>query len=144
MHHQIELIDLNDHEQLRACFTVFTFLRPHLSETQFIHAVQIQAEEGFQIAVIKHNDEVLAATGFRFQHFLYAGKVLYVDDLITHPAKKKSGLASTLIAWLNEKAKTEDCSELHLDSGYQRNDAHRLYLKSGFDLTSHHFSKKVT
>jgi hypothetical protein len=32
------------------------------------------------------------------------------------------------------------CGELHLDSGVQRFGAHRVYLKNGFDITSHHFA----
>ena len=35
--------------------------------------------------------------------------------------------------------KEKECKQVHLNSGCQRNDAHRLYLNKGFDLVSLHF-----
>lgn len=71
------------------------------------------------------------------------GKVLYLDDLITDPEKKKNGYGGNLIKWIEKVAVESGCDEIHLDSGYGRNDAHRLYLKCGFHLASHHLSKRL-
>jgi hypothetical protein len=40
-------------------------------------------------------------------------------------------------------AKEKGLKTVALDSGYQRLDAHRLYLNKGFTLNAHHFSKNV-
>jgi GNAT superfamily N-acetyltransferase len=143
MHHTVELIDLNNVEEIRQCFPVIHFLRPHLTEESFVAAVQTQRNEGYQIAAIRLDGQVVAAAGYRLQHFLYSGKILYVDDLITLPEKKKMGLATSLMAWLEQTAREQGCDELHLDSGYQRNDAHRLYLNCGLIMNCHHFAKKL-
>lgn len=139
----VKIIDLENSQELTRCFRVFKSLRPHLDQVEFIRRVQLQAGESYQIAVIEIEQEVVAAIGYRVQHFLAWGKVLYLDDLITDPEKKKAGYASTLLQWLSGQAKILLCDEVHLDTGYQRHDAHRLYLKHGFDLHCHHLAKKL-
>jgi len=42
---------------------------------------------------------------------------------------KRHGHGNTLVQWLIDLAKEKHCDEMHLDSGPQRHDAHRLYLK---------------
>lgn len=44
-----------------------------------------------------------------------------------------------LFEWLVKEAKAQHCQELHLDSGVQRFDAHRFYLKNQMMIRSHHF-----
>lgn len=69
--------------------------------------------------------------------------MLYIDDLVTHPEKKKMGIGGALLDWLIEQGRQLDCDEVHLDSGFQRHDAHRLYLNKGFELNCHHLAKKL-
>jgi GNAT superfamily N-acetyltransferase len=140
---QIRILDTKNNIDIRRCLRVFAYLRPHLDETEFIKRVQAQAAEGYTIAYIESGENVVAAAGYRVLNFLAWGKVLYLDDLITDPEKKKAGYGSALLEWVAQKGKELGCDELHLDTGYQRHDAHRLYLKNGLDLSCHHLSKKL-
>lgn len=142
MDYQIQRLDINDSRALARCFGVFTHLRPHLSEARFVEQVRAQAAEGYAIAYIKAGDEVVAASGYRVATFLAWGKALYIDDLITRPERKRAGLGGALLDWLLEEAKLLGCDAVHLDTGHQRHDAHRLYLNKGFVLSSHHMSRK--
>ena len=78
--------------------------------------------------------------GFRFLEFLAWGKVLYIDDLITNSEVRKNGHGGKLLKWIIEQAKQMNCDQVHLDSGPQRHDAHRLYLNHGFKIIGHHFA----
>jgi GNAT superfamily N-acetyltransferase len=140
---KIQVLDTKSKIDIQRCFRVFAHLRPHLDEAEFTRRVQIQAAEGYSIAYIESDEEVVAAAGYRVQNFLAWGKVLYLDNLITDPAKKKAGYGSALLDWIALKGKELGCDALHLDTGYQRHDAHRLYLKHGWNLSSHHLSKKL-
>ena len=71
------------------------------------------------------------------------GKILYLDDLITDPNKLKRGYAGALLDWLEEVGKQNGCDELHLDTGPQRLDAHRLYHKKAWQISSYHMSKAL-
>ena len=129
--------------EISACFPVMKFLRPHLEAATFVATVRRQTTQGYQLVFIRNADAVVSAAGFRILEFLAWGKVLYVDDLITDPAHRGRGLGSTLLDWLLNQARAQHCAELHLDSGYLRHAAHRLYLNQGLELSCHHFSLKL-
>ena len=95
-------------------------------------------------AFLEGESQAVAVAGFRLMTLLYAGRTLYLDDLSTRAAYRGRGLGRALLAWVEAEARRLGCEELHLDSGVQRFPAHRLYLNSGFDIRSHHFSKALT
>ena len=131
-------------QQIKLCFKVMQQLRPHfIDEHTFVEQVQRQIAEGYQLAYLEEDRVVKACTGFRFLEFLAWGKVLYIDDLITDSATRRNGYASKLLSWVIEQAKQAKCNQVHLDSGPQRHDAHRLYLNHGFKLNCHHFALEV-
>lgn len=138
----IKTLSHGDTQQLQACFRVFSYLRPHLNESAFLSQVGKQQTEGYKIAYVEKNGRVVAASGYRIAHFLAWGRVLYVDDLVTDPEETCQGFGGAILNWLIEQAKHAGCDEIHLDTGYQRHDAHRLYLNKGFRLASHHMSLK--
>jgi GNAT superfamily N-acetyltransferase len=123
-----------------ACFEAFHALRPHLERDTFLGRVKAQQRQGYQILAVKAGDRFPAAAGFRFGDFLAWGRVLYIDDLTTVPGCRRSGHATQLLEWLIRHAREQGCDAVHLDTGYARHDAHRLYLKLGFKMTSHHLA----
>lgn len=128
-------------EEIQSCYKVLLQLRPHLtSEEAFIAQAQRQVAEGYKLAYSQENNHVTAVAGFRFLEFLAWGKVLYIDDLITDSETRRSGHGGKLLKWVIKQAKNENCDQVHLDSGPQRHDAHRLYLNHGFKIIGHHFA----
>lgn len=140
MDHQIKQLNAEDSQALEAAYEVFSALRPHLTKAQFIAQVQTQVAEGYRIAFIEEDKKVVAVAGFRVATFLAWGRVLYIDDLATHPEKKRTGYGGALLDWLLKEGRRLECAAVHLDTGYARHDAHRLYLNKGFVLSSHHMS----
>jgi GNAT superfamily N-acetyltransferase len=142
--YQVQTLDPRDRVQAGRCFRVFSSLRPHLTEEQFVQRLLVQAEEHYAVVYIELDGEVGAAAGYRLANFLAWGKVLYIDDLVTDPGKTNRGMGGALLDWLLAEAKAKKCDEVHLDTGYQRHDAHRLYLNKGFVLRCHHLSRRLT
>jgi len=137
----INIQQVSTTEQIQSCYTVMRQLRPHLIEEQaFIEQVQRQLAEGYKLVCWQEEGKVMALIGFRFLEFLAWGKVLYIDDLITDSETRKNGYGGKLLKWAIEQAKKENCDQVHLDSGPQRHDAHRLYLNHGFKIIGYHFA----
>ena len=127
--------------QIRRCFPVMAELRPHVVEQEFVERVLRQRREGgYQLAFVEESGAVRAVAGFRIAEFLAWGRILYVDDLVTTSAERSHGHGKALFDWLVAHAKAKDCAQLHLDSGVQRFDAHRFYLRHRMSISSHHFS----
>lgn len=126
--------------QWRDCHSLFLHLRPHLDEATFLAQVARQAVQGFRMVAVEREGAKLGAAGFRCVEHLAWGRVLYIDDLITDPVQTRKGVAGALLDWLIAHARDVGCDQLHLDTGYQRTAAHRLYLRKGLQLHCHHLA----
>lgn len=134
---QIQLADTD--EAIAACYPVMRELRPHLDEQDFVQRIRRQGEQGYQLAFSTENETPVAAAGFRLGENLAWGRFLYVDDLVTLPAQRSRGHGKALLDWLKDHATEQGCSQLHLDSGMQRKEAHRFYQREGLEASSLHF-----
>ncbi len=137
-----EILLAKTYDQIRSCHRVMCQLRPHLeNQEKFIEQVQRQIQEGYHLAYLQDQQGIVqAVAGFRFLEFLAWGKVLYIDDLITDIALRMNGYGNTLLKWVIQQAKKAQCDQVHLDSGPQRHEAHRLYLNNRFKIIGHHFA----
>ena len=140
----MEIKLLSSDEELAESFPVMQTLRPHLIEEGYVSKIRRQQEQGYQLAALLDDEnDISALAGYRVAEFMAWGKVIYLDDLITDPAKLKRGYAGALLDWLEEEGKRQDCEQLHLDTGPQRLDAHRLYHKKNWQISSYHMSKNL-
>ena len=87
--------------------------------------------------------DAVAVIGFRVSTNLAWGRYVYVDDLSTTPGARRRGHARQLLEWVHTEAARLGCTQVHLDSGVgpTRQDAHRLYLNTGYAITAHHFTR---
>lgn len=129
--------------EIEACFPAFSALRPKLERSQFLPQVRRQQNQDYQIVALWQDGIVKSAAGFRHAEYLAWGKVIYIDDLTTLPGETGQGLAAQLLDWLIARAQADGCQGVHLDTGYERHIAHRLYLRKGFLLQCHHMSLDI-
>ncbi|MEZ0485907.1 GNAT family N-acetyltransferase [Fibrella aquatica] len=134
---------------LRRCLPALLALRPHLTEdTALILLHEQLANDRFSVAFVDLDDDS-AAPGvitYRQMTMLVSGKTIYIDDLSTLPEARGKGYAGALVDFVIEQARQMGFETVSLDSGQNptRYDAHRLYLNKRFNITSHHFSLKLT
>jgi GNAT superfamily N-acetyltransferase len=122
---------------------VLHVLRSHLERAEIPNLIDAQRSEGYRVVAWFSGGVAVAAAGFRVSHNLALGRNLYVDDLVTHPDARRAGHGRALLEWLVAEARRLGCSSIHLDSATHRHAAHRLYLGSGYDITSFHFGHTV-
>ncbi|MEI9812102.1 MAG: GNAT family N-acetyltransferase [Acidobacteriota bacterium] len=119
--------------EAEACWAAFHELRPHLtSAREFVERWRVQVGEGYRVICVMDGETVASAAGYRFLHTTAWGWILYIDDLVTVPAARGRGYGSLLLRHLQEEARRLGCDAVHLDTGYQRHAAHRVYLENGF------------
>jgi GNAT superfamily N-acetyltransferase len=128
---------------VQACFPVMSQLRPHLHAEEFLERVRRQERQGYRLlaglVAGRGGERVVAVAGFRPVEMLAWGPSIYVDDLITDAEERSRGHGEAMLDWLIDHARARGCTELHLDSGVQRFDAHRFYLAMRMKISSHHF-----
>ena len=130
-------------EDILECWDVIFVLRPHLIKEEFVSTVKEMFTEGYHLAYIEENGKALSAVGFRYLQYLYNGKHIYIDDLVSLPETRGKGYAGMLLEYVADIARSKGYKCVTLDSGHQRYTAHRLYLNKGYNIVAHHFVKNI-
>lgn len=138
-----EITQARTDEQVMACFELLKLLRPHLNVKDFVEKIREQEEEGYHLIYIGDDEGVKSVAGYRMGRFLAWGKILMVDDLITLPEARGIGFGTHLLKWLKGEAKKNGCEGIHLDTGIDQGDSHRLYLNLGMKIDCLHLSMKL-
>jgi GNAT superfamily N-acetyltransferase len=130
-------------EDLMKCIEVIQALRPHLTLERFLSLIIEMKKETYRLIFIEEDGKAVSACGFRYMTTLFEGKFIYIDDLSTLPEGRGKGYAGALFDFVVDLAKSEGLPAVHLDSGHQRFDAHRLYLNKGMKIVFHHFRLEI-
>ena len=130
-------------EEIVSTFEVMRQLRTHLDEAEYPETIRRLQRSGYRIAAVLNRGRVRCVAGFRIQEYLYSGRHLYVDDLITAEDARSEGHGQRMLGWLAYIAQEESCESLQLDSGVQRHEAHKFYFREGMKISSYHFSKSL-
>jgi len=130
-------------EDIAACHGVMRELRPHLDAKAFFTRVRRQQQSGYQLAMLEAAGRVVCVAGYRLGENLAWGRFLYVDDLVTLADARSVGHGRRMLDWLRGQARQAGCQQLHMDSGVQRREAHRFYLREGLCHTSLHFAQSL-
>lgn len=120
-------------------------LRPHLTPASFASVYAEGHPQGLRFtAVYTEDGRCVGVAGWRLVATTFAGRKLYVDDLVTTSGARSSGYGRVLLSELARRAREAGCSAIDLDSGVQRRDAHRFYHREGLTITAHHFARDLT
>jgi GNAT superfamily N-acetyltransferase len=134
------VLKITTDEQIVAVHEVMHQLRPNISRNEFLATVaRMRQTDGYQLAAVYDEGAVRAVAGYRVIEMLWCGKILYVDDLNTDERYRSKGYGKALLDWLKNEARAQGCGQLHLDSGVQREQAHRFYFREGLTITAYHF-----
>jgi GNAT superfamily N-acetyltransferase len=126
-------------EEIRRCFPVMKQLREKLTAEEFLESVAEQEREGYKLAFLESDGQIVAVAGFRVYHMLATGKTVYVDDLVTDAHSRSQGFGEALLKWLIELSRDQRCETFSLDSGTHRRRAHRFYFAQGMHIANYHF-----
>lgn len=98
---------------------------------------------GARMTLAVCEDAVLGLAVWRWHENTFDGIKFYVDDLVTDSTTRSQGVGKSLIARLETEARRHGADNLVLDSGCQRQQAHRFYFREGFVITSFNFKKQL-
>lgn len=103
-----------------------------------------QADSKKQWAVARNQEGILGAISMRVLEPLWNNTpILHIEELIVLSESQRQGIGSKFIRFAENFAKEKCCSQLELDCGLLRRDAHLFYLKHGFQEVSKYFSKRI-
>ena len=98
---------------------------------------------GARMCVAAEGDAVRGVAVYRIVENTFEGLHLYVDDLVTDERQRSKGVGRALMEHLQKLARAAGCEAYTLDSGTQRQQAHKFYFREGMVVTSFHFRKPL-
>jgi GNAT superfamily N-acetyltransferase len=139
-----DIRDAATDEEIASTWPVMQQLRPHHTAESYADAVRRMMDSStYRVASVSDDGVVRGVAGYRYMEMLYCGRILYVDDLSVDEQARSKGYGTALINWLIEQARENGCAEIHLDSGVQREQAHKFYFREAFTINAYHFRRAV-
>lgn len=133
-------IKIASDDEIKYCYKIMHQVREDLSKEDFLAVINAQIENGYKLAYVLDNNQIICVAGFTISHKLAWGKHIYIDDFLTDKSVKTTDAGKALLDFIKIYAKQQECTSIHLDSSVDRHDAHKFYLSQDLKIDSHHFS----
>jgi len=122
----------DDVDALLACFPVIRQLRPSLHNADdWLDRSWRMAADGYRVLAAWRERRAVAVAGYRVARNLIHGRFLYVDDLVTEPEERGSGLGARLLDELASIAAAAGCDRMVLDTAADNLAARRFFEREG-------------
>jgi GNAT superfamily N-acetyltransferase len=115
-------------------------LRPQLPADYPTAMARVFASGG-RMTVAAEGEAVVGVAVWRILENTVFGRFLYVDDLVTDQTRRSRGTGRALLSRCETLAWKAGCARVVLDSGVQRDRAHRFYFREGYAIQAFNFGK---
>jgi GNAT superfamily N-acetyltransferase len=135
--------EIADAHLLAAAERVHLQLRPHLAGNYVARMREVIAA-GAEMAVVHVDGNVLGVAVYRMVERTFSGREMYCDDLVTDQTRRSTGVGHALMEHMRSLCAKRRADAFTLDSGVQRDQAHKFYFREGMTITSFHFTQVLS
>jgi len=133
-----------DAQLLAASESVHRQLRPHLPQGDgYVARMKEVFAGGAEMASVVVDGKVVGLTVYRMLERTFSGRELYCDDLVTDNTQRSTGVGRAMMDFMVDLARERDCDTFALDSGCQRQQAHKFYFREKLTISSFHFTRTL-
>ncbi len=131
-----------DAELLARAETIHRHLRPQIP-APYAARMQEIFETGAEMAVAMENGELCGLVVYRITINTMVGKKIYSEDLVADPNTRSKGVGRELMEFLKKEGRDRGCVSIELESGTQRDQAHKFYFREGFSIKAFGFKQPL-
>ena len=136
-------ITANDPSLEADLYPLLAALRPGLSVNTFDTLLSEGREQGLRVLVADQGAERCIGAALYRIVATSRGRVTFLDDLVTNPARRSKGVGAALLAEVERRGCAAGCERLELDSGVNNQGSHRFYHRHGLHILALHFAKEL-
>jgi GNAT superfamily N-acetyltransferase len=114
-----------------------------LDPAELRHRLEGMIPRGYRCIAAFMEDRMVGVAGFWVSARFYSGEYMDVDNVFVLPELRSAGIGWRMMDWLHEKAQELRCKVVMLDSYTTYVDAHRFYLRLGYEILGYHFIKRL-
>ncbi len=130
-------------DQLPAILPLVKMLNPDINEAVLARRLEQMPGQGYQCAGAYLEEQLVGICGLWIATRFYCGKYLEPDNVVIHPDFRSLGVGQTLMAWVYDYARAQNCEVVELNSYVGSPRAHKFYFGEGFQILGFHFQKKL-
>ena len=88
-------------------------------------------------------ERCIGLSGYWIGTKLYCGKYLEIDNFVILPEYRNKGIGKIMLNWLENQARTQQCTHIMLDAYVENFKAHHFYYREGFIARGFHYLKQL-
>ncbi|MBH9964913.1 GNAT family N-acetyltransferase [Bacillus enclensis] len=143
-HLETSIKELTEKNEWIEAFPIMRQLRTDLTEETYLELLKEMREDGYRLFGCYHEQHIVSLAGVSLRTNLYNNRHVFIYDLVTDSAHRSSGLGEKLLEFIHQWAKMNGAEYAALESGIQRNAAHRFYEERlGYDKWCYSFKKTL-
>ncbi|WP_348633531.1 GNAT family N-acetyltransferase [Mesobacillus selenatarsenatis] len=136
--------ELTEKEQWLEAFPIMNQLRTDLTQRTYLELLEEMRKDGYSLYALSIDNRIVSLAGLSWRVNFYNKRHVFIYDLVTDPAYRSSGYGEKLLSYIHNWAKENGAEYVALESGIQRDKAHRFYEeKLDYDKWCYSFRKTL-
>lgn len=136
--------ELTNKEQWLEAFPIMNQLRRDLTQKTYLELLEEMWKDGYRLYALYKDNQVVSLAGLSWRVNFYNKRHVFIYDLVTDSAHRSFGYGEKLLSYIHNWAKENGAAYVALESGIQRNEAHRFYEeKLDYDKWCYSFRKTL-
>nr|WP_275980398.1 GNAT family N-acetyltransferase [Halalkalibacter alkaliphilus] len=119
-------------------------LRTDLTQKTYLELLEEMRKDGYSLFALYKDNRMVSLAGLSWRVNFYNKRHVFIYDLVTDTAYRSKGYGDKLLSYIHDWAKGIGAEYVALESGIQRNNAHRFYEdKFDYDKWCYSFRKML-
>lgn len=136
--------ELTNKEQWLEAFPIMNQLRTDLTQKTYLELLEEMREDGYTLYALYKDNRIVSLAGLSWRVNFYNKRHVFIYDLVTDNVHRSSGFGEKLLSYIHKWAKENGAEYVALESGIQRDKAHRFYEeKLDYDKWCYSFRKTL-
>ncbi|UHA58723.1 GNAT family N-acetyltransferase [Metabacillus litoralis] len=136
--------ELINKEQWVEAFPIMKQLRTDLTQETYFELLEEMKKDGYSLFALYKDNQIVSLAGLSWRVNFYNKRHVFVYDIVTDHAHRSYGYGEKLLSYIHNWAKENGAAYVALESGIQRNHAHRFYEnKLDYDKWCYSFRKTL-
>jgi GNAT superfamily N-acetyltransferase len=139
----MEVFELKNISEMLDQFTIIQELYPEMTLEIYHNYLLEMLPNSYGMVIVQENKKTIGLSGFWINTKLWCGKYLELDNVIVSEKHRSKGVGNLISAFLEQKAKENNCLIMALDAYTNNFPAHKFYYNQGFVPKGFHFIKSI-
>lgn len=136
-----KVTEVTSPQQVQAACELLEQMYPRQPAERIHDYVPKMLAEGWKMIGIFEGERCDATIMYQIGIRLFCGKYMQLDSLFIRPEARLNGYSAALFNWLQQKAESEACDRMLLESLVESFGAHKFFFRQGYHIRGYVVNK---